>query len=139
MVVYQCSDSFDGILCGVYDAWMSRLGHDNVRLALADTGNLEMFVEYRTVEETKEKLEKVIGAIRQKIGLEVYRQIYQDKCQRDYKNSALNQHIITVVNGAHHQGTHAGPGKHVFRQDGACKTGCQLKAQDCDDGRKGTL
>ena len=37
MVVYQCSDSFDGILCGVYDAWMSRLGHDHVRLALADT------------------------------------------------------------------------------------------------------
>lgn len=28
----------------------------------------------------------------------IYRQIYQDKCQRDYKNSALNQHIITVVN-----------------------------------------
>lgn len=83
MVVYQCSDSFDGILCGVYDAWMSRLGHDNVRLALADTGNLEMFVEYRTVEETKEKLDKVIHAIRQKIGLEVYRQIYQVSLSRD--------------------------------------------------------
>lgn len=83
MVVYQCQDNFDGILCGVYDAWMSRLGHDNVRLALAGTGNLEMFVEYRDVEETKEKRDQVIRAIREKIGLEVYRQVYQASLSRD--------------------------------------------------------
>ena len=34
MTVYVCEDSFDGILCGVYDAWMSRKGHDQVCLEL---------------------------------------------------------------------------------------------------------
>lgn len=27
MVIFICKDDFDSILCGVYDAWMSRLGH----------------------------------------------------------------------------------------------------------------
>ena len=37
MTVYTCKDSFEGILTGVYDAWMSRKGHDNVRLELKGT------------------------------------------------------------------------------------------------------
>ena len=34
MTVYLCKGDFEHILCGVYDAWMSRKGHKNVRLAL---------------------------------------------------------------------------------------------------------
>ena len=87
MVIYQCKDSFDSILCGVYDAWMSRLGHANVRLELEDTGNIEMFAEYRTVEDSPGKRDKVIAAIRQKIGTEVYQQIYQASLSRDEKKA----------------------------------------------------
>ena len=32
MVVFVCEDSPEGIFTGVYDAWNSRLGHENVRL-----------------------------------------------------------------------------------------------------------
>lgn len=37
MTIYLCVPDFEGILCGVYDAWMSRKGHDNVRLELKGT------------------------------------------------------------------------------------------------------
>lgn len=76
MVIYECLDNFNSILCGVYDAWMSRLGHDHVKLVLKDRGNLEMFAEYRPVEEAEEKLDKVIQAVRKKISAEAYMWIY---------------------------------------------------------------
>ncbi len=85
--VFLCRDSFEGILCGVYDAWMSRLGHAHVALELEDTGNIEMFTEYRTVEVTEEKTEKVIGAIRRKGGDEVYEQVYCGCLSRDLQKA----------------------------------------------------
>lgn len=83
MVVYQCKDSLEGILCGVYDGWMSRLGHENVRLELADSGNLTMFTEYRTVEESEVKWGKVIQSIREKAGTGVYQQVFQASLSED--------------------------------------------------------
>lgn len=77
MVIFVCRDDFDSIICGVYDAWMSRLGHSNVKLVLADTGNLEMFAEYREVEVSEEKIDKVIKAVRQKISAEAFKMIYK--------------------------------------------------------------
>lgn len=77
MVIFLCRDDFNSILCGVYDAWMSRLGHDNVKLKLHNTDNLELFAEYQDVEETEEKLNKVITAIRQKISGEAYKWVYK--------------------------------------------------------------
>ena len=68
MTIFVCRDTMAGILCGVYDAWMSRLGHGNVALELEDQGNMQMFCQYRQVEETEEKTEKVIRAVREKAG-----------------------------------------------------------------------
>lgn len=87
MVVYQCQDCFDSIICGVYDAWMSRLGHENVRLELADVGNLSMFTEYRAVVESEEKRDRVIRSIRQKVGIEVYQQVYQASLSMDQEKA----------------------------------------------------
>lgn len=77
MTVFLCDHSFEGILCGVYDAWMSRLGHSQVRLELTDTGNIELFCEYRRSEHTEEKFDKVENAILTKLGKKVYEQLYQ--------------------------------------------------------------
>ncbi len=76
MTIFTCSDTFEGILCGVYDAWMSRLGHDNVCLEIENTGNLRMFSEYRRAEETEDKFRKVTDAILRKAGQQVYEQVY---------------------------------------------------------------
>lgn len=76
MRVYVCEDSFDGILCGVYDAFMSRLGHENIRLEIEGDGNLELFCEYVPAEVSGEKTEKVITAIRRKISEAAYKKVY---------------------------------------------------------------
>lgn len=67
MTVYVCQPTLEGILCGIYDAWMSRLGHENVRLQLKDVGNLTLFCEYRKPEESEEKIRKVADAVKLKI------------------------------------------------------------------------
>lgn len=67
MIIYLCEPTLEGILCGIYDAWMSRLGHENVRLQLKDRGNLELFCEYREPEESGEKLQKVADAVKARI------------------------------------------------------------------------
>ena len=43
MTVYICEDSLEGILCGVYDAWMSKKGHKNVRLQMNGMFEQELF------------------------------------------------------------------------------------------------
>mgnify|MGYP005918128345 CR=1 FL=1 len=77
MTIFTCSDTFEGILCGVYDAWMSKLGHANVKLEIENRGNIQMFAQYRTVEVTSEKTEKVISAICKKAGDQIYEQVYR--------------------------------------------------------------
>lgn len=77
MTIFLCEDSPQGILCGVYDAWMSRLGHKNVKLMLEGAYNYELFAEYRRVEVTAEKEEKVIKAIRTKISPDAFRYVYR--------------------------------------------------------------
>ena len=75
MTVYLCRDDIDGILCGVYDAWMSRKGHANVKLQLESCGNLEMFCTYERVQVTEEKTEKVIRAICTKISEDAFQAV----------------------------------------------------------------
>lgn len=72
MTVYLCQDSVDGILCGIYDAWMSRKGHSNVKLQLENCGNMELFCTYENAAVTAEKTDKVIQAIRARISEEVF-------------------------------------------------------------------
>ncbi len=76
MTIFVCKDSADGIFCGVYDAWMSRLGHANVRLELPGRDR-ELFSEYRQVETDREKAAKVVDSIRRKLNEEVYETVYQ--------------------------------------------------------------
>lgn len=77
MTVYVCGPEFESILCGVYDAWMSRKGHANVRLEIQGTNqDMELFAEYADVEPSQEKAGKVLEAMRTKLSREVFRQVY---------------------------------------------------------------
>lgn len=77
MTIYLCDSDFEGILCGVYDAWMSRRGHENVRLELKEAyRELEFFCEYVEVETAKEKSEKVVRSVCTRLSQEVYKKIY---------------------------------------------------------------
>lgn len=75
--IFLCEDSVDGIFTGVYDAWDSRLGHENVKLALKGEANYELFARYREVKTDREKAEKVANTLRKRLGSEDYSCIYQ--------------------------------------------------------------
>ncbi len=99
MVIFTCEDSLEGILCGVYDAWMSRLGHANVRLELRDRGNIRMFAEYRQSQEEEWKTEKVAAAIRRKAGQEVYERVFRACLSREEeKADRIYRFLIYALN-----------------------------------------
>ena len=79
--VFVCENSIEGILTGVYDAWVealsSGLGHSHCRLAVSagqsqDGYNLELFCTYREIEADREKAGKVIRTLRRRLGEEAY-------------------------------------------------------------------
>ncbi len=69
--VFQCEDSLEGILTGVYVAWDAKVGHENVELRTWDTQDLEFFCEYHQVETDLEKAEKVMRTMKAKLGQEI--------------------------------------------------------------------
>lgn len=92
MTIFECEDSFEGILSGVYDAWDSRLGHDNVRLEIPGQETMELFSDYKEVHLDWQKAEKVMNSIRNKISWEAYELLFhaslsyeRDKADRIYR------------------------------------------------------
>lgn len=77
MTVYLCKDNFESILCGVYDAWTSKKGHQNVRLELLEDYEYQMFCDYLEVIPDQEKFKKVSDAVRNKISDAVYEEIFK--------------------------------------------------------------
>lgn len=89
--VFQCEDSIEGILTGVYDAYASRLGHHNCKLSVGET-EYELFCTYRKVISSEEKTEKVIRTLRKEFGEENYMRLCyviasheKDKAETLYK------------------------------------------------------
>lgn len=82
MTVFVCGREPEDIFCGIYDAWMSRLGHAQVRLEFPGCDR-ELFCEYRQVEATLEKAEKVTDSIKNRISMEVYELVYQAALSKD--------------------------------------------------------
>lgn len=98
MRIYLCEDSLEGIMTAVYDAWASRLGHENVRLELQGEYNLELFSEYITVESDEEKTEKVIRTLRQKISEEVFAYVYKAAMSQDrWKADKIYRFIVLAI------------------------------------------
>lgn len=89
--IFLCEDTLTGIFTGVYDAWASKVGHENVELRTGDIENYEFFCEYRTVTPDMEKAEKVRRSIYKKLGWGIYYDItvcvyssFQDKANAVY-------------------------------------------------------
>ncbi len=86
MTIFVCRNQFDSILCGVYDAWMSGLGHENVRLEIEEeqqNQTLRLFAQYRETEEVLWKAERVAEAVKKKISQEAYAWIYRASLSRE--------------------------------------------------------
>lgn len=77
MYVYTCDDKFESMMTCIYDAWASRRGHSNICLELEPISQPELFKEYIHVDSDREKAERVVRSIQNKISMRAYGQIYR--------------------------------------------------------------
>ncbi|MBE5853184.1 MAG: DNA metabolism protein [Lachnospiraceae bacterium] len=94
--VFQCEDSVEGILTGVYDAYASRLGHDNCKLSIDET-EYELFCVYKKVMPSAEKTAKVIRTLRKEFGEENFQRICYGLAS--YEKDKANAVYKTIVTG----------------------------------------
>ncbi len=96
--VYQCQDTLEGILTAVYDAGKSRYGHDHIRLQAQPEGyheNFNLFSEYIQVEPDREKMEKVLRTVEEKISRQVCQQIICCAfCAQEDKADVIYHYIV---------------------------------------------
>ena len=86
-------------MTGVYDAYASKLGYENVKLQMEGEMDRELFAEYVEVEPDPEKSAKVLRTIRRELGLEAYDAICQAAASWDGRKA--NAIFRTVVLGLH--------------------------------------
>lgn len=100
--IFQCEDSTDGIFTGVYDAWASGLGHDNVGLQVKDNGNYELFARYVDTPPDAQKALKVARTLKKKMGEEEYGFIFQASLSKDSeKADPIYRMIVMALTGKH--------------------------------------
>ncbi len=67
--IYECEDTLEGILTGIYQAWDASYGHAYIHLTVPAVGESEtmlLFSEYHTVVPDAKQAQKVIQTIRKK-------------------------------------------------------------------------
>lgn len=76
MHIFICENSIDGIFSGIYRAYTSRYGHNNIRLTTSDTPDTyELFCEYEEIPTDAESSRKVADTLRTRLGQETYSDI----------------------------------------------------------------
>ena len=95
MVVFVYEDSPEGIFTGVYDAWSSRLGHENVRLEVQGEYNYSLFSEYREVAVDQLKAQKVVRSVRRSLSELAYSWIYRTALsEREDRAEAVYRFLV---------------------------------------------
>lgn len=96
--VFNCEDTLEGILTGVYEAWAAKVGHGNVEIRTWESENLELFCEYHTVKPDLLKAEKVMRTMRIKLGQEITEYICYAacSCERE-KGTAVYRTLVDCL------------------------------------------
>lgn len=89
--VYICNDTVTGIFSAIYDAWKTRLGEQQLGIALRGMVEQELFCEYIEVEESEKKAIAVENLIKRHLGDYAYWNIYHTMLshERDKGNAIL--------------------------------------------------
>lgn len=72
MRVYTCDRDWTCVLTAIYDAWISRAGHQNIKIVYEPIEQYSFFNEYYRAEPDMEKASKVMDAVVQKISYNFY-------------------------------------------------------------------
>ena len=88
--MYICNDNVNGVLSGIYDAWIFGRNEGDSGILLRGQMEQELFCEYIETVETPEKAAAVERMIRKNLGEEAYLDIYQALLAHDKdKGSAI--------------------------------------------------
>lgn len=89
--VYICNDTVTGIFSAIYDAWKTKLGAEQLGIALRGMVDQELFCEYIEVEESEKKAIAVENLIKRHLGDYAYWNIYHTMLshERDKGNVIL--------------------------------------------------
>lgn len=89
--IYICNDTVTGIFSAIYDAWKTRLGEQQLGIALRGMVDQELFCEYIEVKESEKKTIAVENLIKRHLGEYAYWNIYHTMLshERDKGNAIL--------------------------------------------------
>lgn len=90
MRVFTCERDWESMLTCIYEAWVSKLGHKNIRLETEPVGQCSLFDEYVHVERDSEKAQRVMEALNQKISPRFYAELA-------YTSMAYEEEVLDVL------------------------------------------
>lgn len=77
MTVFVCEPGYEGILSGIYDAGVSKVPQDELRLEIKNSGeNVELFASYVECIPDGEKVKKVMETVRTRLNSQIQEQLY---------------------------------------------------------------
>lgn len=96
MRIYSCEPYWEAMLTTIYEAWSSKLGHENIKLLLEPVEQYTLFDEYVHVDADSDKAIKVIDAINTKISPYVYHELA--KTSMAYEEDVLDNiyHVLIL-------------------------------------------
>ena len=97
MTVFLCEDSVCGILTGVYDAWGRKKGHANVKLALKEGYQPELFMDCQYVKTDAEKADKVLRTLNRKMYREDFEALYRAILSKDSQKADSIYKMIVLA------------------------------------------
>ncbi len=84
MTIFLCEPGYTGILSGIYDAGVSKIPQDELRLEIKNSGqNVELFAVYRECCPSDEKVKKVLETVRQRLNSHIQEQLYVASLSED--------------------------------------------------------
>lgn len=77
MTVFVCEPTYEGILSCIYDAGVSKIPQDELRLEIKNSGqNVELFASYVECVPNGEKVKKVQETVRKRLNSHIQEQLY---------------------------------------------------------------
>lgn len=91
-----CEDSIEGILSGIYEAYVLHQDHALIHLQTSEEENYRLFTEYQTVQADPDKSEKVLRTIYRRFGMKAYAQICQAMLSYDTAKADAVYHTVVA-------------------------------------------
>lgn len=97
MHIFCCERNWEAMLTCIYEAWASKLGHQNIRLEFEPIVQPTLFDEYHYVKADPDKALSVIDAVNLKISTEFYYQM--SYCAMAYEEDVLDNIYRMMILG----------------------------------------